>query len=154
MLMHIFKVGVGMTFSGGLIDMSLFGILQGNAKTKLIYIVIVGIVYFIVYYLVFSLLIKKLNLKTPGREDDDEETKLYTRSGVNEAKTAKTEVTESSQSVLILKGLGGKSNLLAINLLNNQLVRHIHRLVFCNNLYFLRCLVSFPIFVVFYFLFL
>ena len=35
MLMHLFNVGVGMTFSGGLIDMFLFGILQGNAKIKL-----------------------------------------------------------------------------------------------------------------------
>ena len=45
MLMHIFNVGVGMTFSGGLIDMTLFGILQGNAKTHWIWIVIVGLVY-------------------------------------------------------------------------------------------------------------
>ena len=49
MLMHLFNVGVGMTFSGGLIDMFLFGILQGNAKTNWIWIVIVGIGYFIVY---------------------------------------------------------------------------------------------------------
>ncbi|HEX3078790.1 MAG TPA: PTS transporter subunit EIIC, partial [Lachnospiraceae bacterium] len=34
MLMHILGVGVGMTFSGGFIDMFLFGILQGNAKTS------------------------------------------------------------------------------------------------------------------------
>ena len=126
MLMHIFKVGVGMTFSGGLIDMTLFGILQGNAKTNWIYIVIVGIVYFIVYYLVFSLLIKKLNLKTPGREEDDEETKLYTRSDVNEAKAAKTEVTESSQSALILKGLGGKSNLSDVDCCATRLRVTVH----------------------------
>ena len=108
MLMHIFKVGVGMTFSGGLIDLTLFGILQGNAKTNWIFVVIVGIVYFIVYYVVFSLLIKKMNLKTPGREDDDEETKLYTRSDVNAAKQA---AGNDSQSSLIVKGLGGAANL-------------------------------------------
>ena len=126
MLMHIFKVGVGMTFSGGLIDMTLFGVLQGNAKTNWIYIVIVGIVYFIVYYLVFSLLIKKLNLKTPGREEDDEETKLYTRSDVNEAKAAKAEVTESSQSALILKGLGGKANLSDVDCCATRLRVTVH----------------------------
>ena len=108
MLMHIFKVGVGMTFSGGLIDLTLFGILQGNAKTNWIFVVIVGIVYFIVYYVVFSLLIKKMNLKTPWREDDDEETKLYTRSDVNAAKQA---AGNDSQSSLIVKGLGGAANL-------------------------------------------
>ena len=37
MLMHMLNVGVGMTFSGGFIDLSLFGILQGNAKTNWIY---------------------------------------------------------------------------------------------------------------------
>ena len=45
MLMHILNVGVGMTFSGGLIDLTLFGILQGNAKTHWIWIVVVGVVY-------------------------------------------------------------------------------------------------------------
>ena len=67
MLMHVFNVGVGMTFSGGLIDMFLFGILQGNKKTSWIWIVIVGIGYFVVYYFLFSFLIKKFNFKTPGR---------------------------------------------------------------------------------------
>lgn len=85
MLMHVFHVGVGMTFSGGLIDMTLFGIMQGNAKTNWIWIVIVGIGYFIVYYLLFRLLISKLDLKTPGRDNSDE-VKLYRRSDV-EAKS-------------------------------------------------------------------
>lgn len=108
MLMHIFNVGVGMTFSGGLIDMSLFGILQGNAKTNWIYIVIVGIVYFFVYWGVFTFLIKKFNFKTPGREADSEETKLYTRADVNARKDSGN--SDDRVSALILKGLGGKDN--------------------------------------------
>ena len=108
MLMHIFNVGVGMTFSGGIIDMTLFGILQGNAKTNWINIVLVGIVYFFVYWGVFTFLIKKFNFKTPGREADDEETKLYTRADVN-ARNAQN--ASDSVSALILKGLGGKSNI-------------------------------------------
>ena len=51
MLMHIFNVGVGMTFSGGLIDLTLFGILQGNSKTNWIWIVITGLFYAVIYYL-------------------------------------------------------------------------------------------------------
>ena len=82
MLMHIFNVGVGMTFSGGFIDLFLFGILQGNAKTNWIWVVIVGIVYFIVYYFLFTFLIRKFDLKTPGREVSDE-VKLYHRSDVD-----------------------------------------------------------------------
>lgn len=116
MLMHIFNVGVGMTFSGGLIDMTLFGVLQGNAKTHWIWIVIVGLVYAVIYYFLFYFMITKLNLKTPGREADDEETKLYTRQDVNARKESEHNNNQASDgidmvSALILKGLGGKKNI-------------------------------------------
>ena len=115
MFMHILNVGVGMTFSGGLIDMTLFGILQGNAKTHWIWIVVVGLIYAVVYYFVFYFMITKMNLKTPGREPDDVEPKLYRRSDVNEAKVAKVKSTDKRASdvvsAMILKGLGGKDNL-------------------------------------------
>ena len=112
MLMHVFEVGVGMTFSGGLIDMFLFGVLQGNAKTNWIWIVIVGIGYFVVYYFLFSFLIKKLDLQTPGR-DDNEEVKLYTRSDVNAKKAGEAGVAgvEDELSASICRGLGGKKNI-------------------------------------------
>ncbi len=116
MLMHICNVGVGMTFSGGVIDLFLFGILQGNAKTNWIWIVIVGIGYFIVYYFLFSFLIKKLDLKTPGR-DDSEEVKLYRRSDVEARKNtggASGSVVKSAEDELsrtICQGLGGKKNI-------------------------------------------
>ncbi len=116
MLMHIFNVGVGMTFSGGIIDLTLFGILQGNAKTHWIWIVIVGAVYFVLYYFTFYFMISKMNLKTPGREDEGEETKLFTRSDFK-AKTgvgpdgSAPAVGSDPTSALILKGLGGKANL-------------------------------------------
>ena len=113
MLMHIFNVGVGMTFSGGAIDLTLFGILQGNAKTNWIWIIIIGLIYAVVYYFVFSFMIKKFNFKTPGREADDEETKLYTRKDMEAKKEAGSNAGGSFDrvSALILKGLGGKSNL-------------------------------------------
>ena len=112
MLMHILNVGVGMTFSGGAIDLTLFGIFQGNEKTHWIWIVIVGLIYAVVYYFVFYFMITKLNLKTPGREPDDVEPKLYRRSDVNEAKAAKSSGENTDTiSALILKGLGGKANL-------------------------------------------
>ncbi len=115
MLMHIFKVGVGMTFSGGLIDLTLFSIMQGNAKTNWIWVVIIGIAYFVVYFLVFTVLIKKFNFKTPGREDDDVETKLYTRADVNAAKAGNAAGAAAggvdAVSQLICQGLGGKKNI-------------------------------------------
>lgn len=113
MIMHICNVGVGMTFSGGLIDLTLFGILQGNAKTNWIWIVIVGLAYAVVYYFVFYFMITKLNLKTPGREADSEETKLYTRKDM-ESKSKEADETSGGNnkvSALILQGLGGRDNL-------------------------------------------
>lgn len=115
MLMHIFGVGVGMTFSGGFIDMFLFGILQGNGKTNWIWIVIVGVVYFILYYVLFTLLILKLDLKTPGR-GDEEEVKLYRRSDVTTRKNAEYQdisqnLKENTVSATIVQGLGGQHNI-------------------------------------------
>ncbi len=110
MLTHIFGVGVGMTFSGGVIDLTLFGILQGNEKTRWINIVIIGLVYAVVYYFVFYFMITKLNLRTPGRELEGEETKLYTRRDVEARKNGMSSG-NNSISALILQGLGGKSNL-------------------------------------------
>lgn len=110
MLMHIFNVGVGMTFSGGLIDMFLFGVLQGNAKTSWIWIVIVGIGYFAVYYFLFSFLIKKFDFKTPGREEG-EDVKLYTRKDVEQKKKDEAAGTVNELSRMICAGLGGKKNI-------------------------------------------
>ncbi len=90
MLMHMLGVGVGMTFSGGLIDLFLFGILQGNAKTGWVWIPAVGIVYFALYYLVFASLIRRMDLKTPGREADAQ-VKLYRREDMQSSGDGKDE---------------------------------------------------------------
>ncbi|OOM73946.1 PTS transporter subunit IIABC [Clostridium sp. BL-8] len=124
MLMHILGVGVGMTFSGGFIDLFLFGILQGNAKTSWIWIVVVGIIYFVVYYLLFTFLIKKFNLKTPGREDSDE-VKLYTRRDVEERKNAQNEEVDEL-SAMICRGLGGKKNISDVDCCVTRLRCTIH----------------------------
>lgn len=115
MLMHILNVTVGMTFSGGAIDLTLFGILQGNKKTNWVWIIIVGLIYAVAYFCIFYFMIKKFNFKTPGREDNDQETKLYTRKDLearkNNEKTESVSGNNDTQSALILKGLGGKANL-------------------------------------------
>jgi len=113
MLMHILKVGVGMTFSGGLIDLTLFGILQGNARTNWIMVVLVGLVYFAVYFLLFRALIRWRNYVTPGREDDSEETRLYTRADYNAQKNAENTAPSSGndRAAAILASLGGADNI-------------------------------------------
>lgn len=112
MIAHMLNIAVGLTFSGGFLDLLIFGILQGNAKTSWIRIIPAGIVYFFLYYFIFTLLIKKLNLKTPGREDDEEETRLYTKADVNAKKTGRA---AGDQSAAIAQGLGGKGNITSVD---------------------------------------
>lgn len=126
MLMHILNVAVGMTFSGGLIDLVLFGILQGNAKTNWVWIIVVGVFYALVYYFVFYYMIKRFDLKTPGREIDGEETKLYTRKDMekqngkktqnntknrNDKENIESDKGEDLVSQMIIEGLGGRNNI-------------------------------------------
>ena len=121
MIAHMLNIAVGLTFSGGFLDLFLFGILQGNTKTSWLRIIPVGIIYFILYYVIFTFMIKKFDFKIPGREDDDTETKLYTKADVNARKevgnTAGAAVTTSSDPVseLITRGLGGKKNILDVD---------------------------------------
>ena len=113
MLMHILNVGVGMTFSGGLIDLVLFGVMQGNDKTHWMWVVVVGAVYFVLYYIIFRFMISKFDYKTPGR-DDAEEVKLYTRADVNARSAASGSTATAGDdpvSALIVEGLGGAANL-------------------------------------------
>ena len=113
MIAHILNIAVGLTFSGGFLDLFLFGILQGNEKTSWLRIIPVGIIYFILYYVIFTFLIKKFDFKTPGREDDDTETKLYTKADVNARREAgtKTAAADDPVSEAITRGLGGKQNI-------------------------------------------
>jgi PTS system D-glucosamine-specific IIC component len=116
MLMHVLNVSVGMTFSGGLIDLVLFGVLQGNAKTNWVMIPVVGVFYFIVYFLLFRFLIRKRNYATPGREADGEEVRLYTRADYNEKKNGGAKkTTDYHVSELIVEGLGGKENIVGLD---------------------------------------
>lgn len=114
MIMHILNVSIGMTFSGGFIDFMLFGILQGQAKTNWMMVIPVGLAYFAIYFFLFRFLITKFNFMTPGREEDDEESKLYTRADVNKVKAEKKAKGVENPDViseLIVSGLGGKDNI-------------------------------------------
>ena len=95
----IAKITIGSTFSAGLVEFLLFGVFQGNSKTNYIWILILGIPIFIVNYFLFKFLIEKLNAKTPGREDDEEQEKsLKGKYTSGEAKT-------------IIEALGGMENI-------------------------------------------
>lgn len=95
----VLNISIGNTFSGGLIDFTLFGVLQGNSKTNWIYVLIVGAIWFALYYFTFRFLITKFNVITPGREAEGEEVKVVTKDSLNE-------VAEE-----VLAALGGAENL-------------------------------------------
>lgn len=116
MLMDIFNVFIGMTFSGGLIDFSLFGLLPAGAgvPTKWFMVLAVGAVYAVVYYLLFSFLIKKFNLKTPGRDSEEKETKLFTKKDFQGANNSTgNDVKDNAPKVL--EALGGEENIVSVD---------------------------------------
>ena len=132
MIAHMLNIAVGLTFSGGFLDLFLFGILQGNAKTSWLRIIPVGIIYFILYYVIFTFLIKKFDFKTPGREDDDTETKLYTKADVNARKEAGKSgeaagnTSKDPVSEAITAGLGGKKNISDVDCCATRLRITVH----------------------------
>ncbi|MDX8291375.1 glucose-specific PTS transporter subunit IIBC [Metabacillus indicus] len=98
MTMHILNVKIGMTFSGGVIDYFLFGILPNRTDWWLV--IPVGLVFSLIYYFGFRFAIRKFNLKTPGREDKQEDEDA---SGTTEA--------AGDLPYNILESLGGSSNI-------------------------------------------
>ena len=130
MIAHMLNVAVGLTFSGGFLDFFLFGILQGNEKTSWLRVIPVGIIYFLLYYFIFKFMIRKFDFKTPGREEDDVETKLYTKADVNARKAAAGEVqasdSEDPVSETITRGLGGKKNISDVDCCATRLRCTIH----------------------------
>ena len=119
MIAHMLNIAVGLTFSGGLLDFFIFGILQGEAKTSWMYVIPVGIVYFFLYYFIFRWMILHFGFKTPGREDDDEETKLYTKADYKAREgaggAADSDAGFDAKSAAITKGLGSKRNITSVD---------------------------------------
>lgn len=130
MIAHMLNVAVGLTFSGGFLDFFLFGILQGNEKTSWLRVIPVGIIYFLLYYFIFKFMIRKFDFKTPGREEDDVETKLYTKADVNARKAAAGEIqasdSEDPVSEAITRGLGGKKNISDVDCCATRLRCTVH----------------------------
>ncbi|HDX9578203.1 TPA: PTS transporter subunit IIABC [Bacillus pseudomycoides] len=100
MTMQILNVKIGMTFSGGLIDFILFGVLPN--RTAWWWVIIVGLVLAVIYYFGFRFAIRKWDLKTPGREVVEE----------NDG-AGKVEAGELPGEILL--ALGGKENIASLD---------------------------------------
>ena len=95
----------GFSFSAGATDLLYSSTLPAAQKTLLI--IPLGIAAFVVFYFVFLFAIKKFDLKTPGREDDDD---LEAEKKVQLASDNYTEIAKK-----ILAGCGGKGNIVSID---------------------------------------
>ena len=121
MTCHILGICIGTTFSDGLIDLILYGILPGQAKSNWMILIPVIVIYFLIYFLVFRFFILKWDLKTPGREAEGESAHLVSKeeyrkaTGVGVAGGKAAAANFDQKSATILKGVGGTANLVDID---------------------------------------
>lgn len=104
MLMGLLDVTIGNT-DGNIIDFFIFGIMQGT-QTKWYLVPIVAAAWFAIYYAVFRFAIIRFNLKTPGREVNEQV--------IAEAVTG-SDVTADAQAEVIMQALGGAQNILSLD---------------------------------------
>lgn len=104
MLMNMFAVRIGMTFSGGLIDYIVFGVLPGTSgfENHWYMVIIIGLVFSVIYYFGFRFAIRKFNLMTPGREETKE-------------KKPEIKIDGDELAVFVLNALGGRENLVSLD---------------------------------------
>ena len=108
-LADIMNIRIGNSFSGGLIDYLLFGVLQGKDKTNWPNVLIIGVIWFFLYFFVFTFCIKKFHVNIPGMQtevDNDVERNDYKSGNVTSLHT------ESEQ---IIAALGGAENINTIS---------------------------------------
>lgn len=123
----VFAFGVVGNFGGGLIDFAALNwipLFSSHGSTYVTQIVI-GLIFTLIYFVIFRFLILKFNFKTPGREDDNEEAKLYTKADYKAKKIDESPQIEGNQvdigekilskAEMILEALGGRENITQLN---------------------------------------
>ncbi|EMF7246860.1 PTS transporter subunit EIIC [Klebsiella variicola] len=117
-VVYMLDAGVGYTFSGGFFDFLIYGVFPGNDRTHWIPVALTGIAFFFIYYAAFRIAITRLNLKTPGREDNTDDVRLHTKADYENSKTDGAPVAgnenapaSSSLNEMIIVGLGGLDNI-------------------------------------------
>ncbi|MGL4524688.1 MAG: PTS transporter subunit EIIC [Spirochaetia bacterium] len=117
MLLYLLNVTVGITFSRGIIDFTFFGLLQGNAKTGYMWILLLGPLYAVAYYTIFRFMILKFNYATPGR--GGAENRLYHRADFEKKKNTQggTGTVGLDDPILgqLLEAFGGRSNIAGLD---------------------------------------
>ncbi|MGR6980272.1 PTS transporter subunit EIIC [Testudinibacter sp. P27/CKL/0425] len=119
---YLLNIAVGTTFSDGLLDFTVFGLLQGAEKTNYPLLIMLIVVYAVIYYFMFRYFIVKWNVLIPGREEDfdADNAKLYTKADYlnkSDSKHAASGLnsTDDSKSATILNAVGGLGNVLDVD---------------------------------------
>lgn len=102
MVMQLLNVKIGMTFSGGLIDFLLFGVIQG--KTDWWWVIIVGLILAVIYYFGFRFAIRRIDIPITGRESN----RKKKNKGVDNT-------SYHSNAEQVIKALGGAQNIVHID---------------------------------------
>ena len=122
----MYAFGVVGNMGGGLLDFlsqNWIPMFKNHSSTVITQIVI-GLIFTVIYFFVFKFLIQKMNLKTPGREDEDEEMKLYTKAdykakhgedGAQGAAAIAGGDEYAQKGAIILEALGGRENIEELN---------------------------------------
>lgn len=119
LIADLLQIRIGNTFSGGVIDFLLFGVLQGDSRTNWLLVIPVGLIWFGLYYVSFRFFITRFNLKTPGRTDEDVAEAAAADGTATETAPAATapvatgdrQAAARATSVEIIAALGGQENL-------------------------------------------
>ena len=105
----VLNINIGNTFSGGVIDYTLFGVLQGQDRTHWLYVLVVGAIWFVLYYLLFRFLITRFKVATPGHLED-----TMAKDAVEPGTELKVEGSGNAledEAAQVVTALGGPGNL-------------------------------------------
>ena len=110
----LYSIGLVGNFGGGLIEWFSLNWIPLFKYHSDVYIkqIIIGLCFTVIYFFVFRFLITKFDFATPGREKDDNETKLYTKADYKSKKSSNGQAAEKdSKALQFLEALGGKDNI-------------------------------------------
>ncbi|MHA0285173.1 PTS transporter subunit EIIC [Mycobacterium sp. C3-094] len=121
---YLLDIHLGFSFSAGLIDLLLYG--TAPAAKNIPLLIVMGVVFFAVYYLLFRFAITKFNMRTPGREPENEfeaEEQANVESGTEApeagagptAVAAPTQTATSSKAEQLIAAFGGRENLVNVD---------------------------------------
>ncbi|MBN4083495.1 PTS transporter subunit EIIC [Mycoplasma sp. CSL10137] len=118
MFANLLGVHIPMVFSGGILDLTLYGIIPFAKGTQFYYVIVLGLAYAPIYFLVFYFWIKKADLATPGRGGN---TKLFTKKDFLSKKQTESNSENSEfssidqQALALVQAFGGLDNIKAFN---------------------------------------